>query len=72
MSQPQITEIAHHLAATLPSPSEGTLEETVQAWRHTLRHARRADTIEPITEMIRRDAGGNVVTEHYCDRLEER
>ena len=70
MSQPQITEIAHHLAATLPS--DGSLEETVQAWRHTLRHAREADAIEPITEMIRRDGAGNVITEHYCDRLEER
>jgi hypothetical protein len=70
MSQPQITEIAHHLAATLPS--ESPLEETVQAWRHTLRHARQSDAIEPITEKIRRDAAGNVITEHYCDRLEAR
>jgi hypothetical protein len=68
MSQPQITEIAHHLAATLPS--EGTKEQTVQAWRSALRHARQTDSIGPITEQLRRDAAGNVITEHYCDRLE--
>jgi hypothetical protein len=68
--EPQITEIASHLAATLPT--EGAPEEAVQAWRHTLRYARRSDAIEPLTDMIRRDAGGDATTERYCEELRAR
>lgn len=67
-NEPQITEIASYFASTLPT--EAPQEESVQAWRHTLRYARRSNVIEPITEMIRRDAHGDPVAERYCDELE--
>ncbi|MCA9567662.1 MAG: hypothetical protein KC656_07460 [Myxococcales bacterium] len=70
-NEPQITEIASHLAATLPT--EGAEHaESVQAWRHTLRYARQSDAIEPIAQMIRRDAQGDPLTERYCDELTAR
>lgn len=66
-NEPQITEIASHLAATLPSDAQP--EEAVQAWRHTLRYARKSGAIEPLTDMIRKDARGDVTTERYCEEL---
>ncbi|MEZ4318702.1 MAG: hypothetical protein R3F61_14405 [Myxococcota bacterium] len=67
-SEPQITEIASYLAATLPT--EGAhQEESVQAWRSTLRYARKAGAIEPITQMLRSEAGENPTLARYCDEL---
>ncbi len=66
-NEPQITEIASHLAATLPS--EGERDDTVQAWRHTLRYARKSGAIEPVTDMIRNDSKGDTTTARYCDEL---
>lgn len=67
-NEPQITEIASYFATTLPS--EAPVEESVQAWRHTLRYARSANAVEPLTEMIRRDAAGDATAARYCEELE--
>ncbi len=67
-SEPQITEIASYLAATLPN--EGApKEEAVQAWRKTLRYARKAGAIDGITTMLRSDSEGDTQIERYCDEL---
>ncbi|MCB9674221.1 MAG: hypothetical protein H6737_03840 [Alphaproteobacteria bacterium] len=67
-SEPQITEIASYLAANLPTEGAVT-EDSVQAWRKTLRYARSAGAIEPITNMLRTDAGTDATVQRYCDEL---
>ncbi len=67
MSEPQITEIASYFATVLPS--EADREQTVQAWRHTLRYARKSNTIEPLTAMIREDGAGDATIARYCEEL---
>jgi len=67
-SEPQITEIASYLAAALPTEGAAK-EESVQAWRKTLRYARKAGAIEPIADMLRADTGHDVRVAQYCDEL---
>lgn len=71
MSEPQITEIASYFATNLPHEQPDT-EQAVDAWRHTLRYARKSDAIEPLTDMIRKDGAGDARVEQYCDELRAR
>lgn len=52
MAEPQITEIASYFAERIPT--EGVAhEEAKQAWRATLRYARKTGAIEPLTELVK-------------------
>jgi len=66
--EPQITEIAGVLAATLPTEGVST-EASVEAWRSSLRYARNNGAIGPITDMLRRDAGHDEAVAKACDEL---
>ena len=67
-TEPQITEIASYFATALPADG-APREESVQAWRKTLRYARKSGAIEPLAEMIRHDAGDDTQVERYCEEL---
>lgn len=67
-NEPQITEIASYLAATVPTP-DSEPEQAVQAWRHTLRYARDTGAIEPLTEMLRGDAPDDARVARYIEEL---
>ena len=44
-------------------------ESTKQAWRHSLRYARKSGAIEPIVDMIRDEVGEQPIAEAYCEDL---
>lgn len=67
-NEPQITEIASYFATALPTEGAEP-EEAVQAWRKTLRYARSAGAIEPLTEMIANDASNDARIAQYCKEL---
>lgn len=67
-TEPQITEIASYLAAALPTAGTET-EDAKQAWRQTLRYARRSGVIQPLTDMIREDAPNDERIARYCEEL---
>lgn len=53
--EPQITAIASQLA--LEIPSEGVpLKDATEGWRQSLRHARKSELIDEITEQIEAEA----------------
>lgn len=52
--EPQITAIASQLAVELPTKG-ASLAESTEGWRRALRHARKSELIETITEKIERE-----------------
>ena len=52
--EPQITAIASQLAEELPTLG-ASLNEATEGWRRALRHARKSDLIETLTEKIERE-----------------
>lgn len=68
MPEPQITDIASYFAARLPK-GEVPEPEAREAWRHTLRYAREAGAIEPLTEAVRRSDPSDEVLGRHCDDL---
>lgn len=67
-TEPQITEIASFLATAVPN--EGTEPENAkEAWRHSLRFARKHGAIDGIADMIRQDTGGGPEVERVVQEL---
>lgn len=69
MAEPQITEIASYFAERLPT--EGVAhEDAKQAWRATLRYARRSGAIGSLTELITRSEPDDARLAALCRELE--
>jgi hypothetical protein len=68
MAEPQITEIASYFASRMPT--EGVEEPAaVDAWRATLRYARRTGAIEPLTELIGSAVPDDERLQQHCREL---
>jgi hypothetical protein len=67
-NEPQITEIASYLAAALPTEGAEP-EEAKQAWRHSLRYARKSGAIDRIAGMLRNDPRTDEQIRQYADEL---
>ncbi len=64
-NEPQITAIASYFARRIPS--EGVEHgEAVDAWRHTLRHARTNGQIDELTEKIAAEAPEDRMLQATC------
>ncbi len=68
MAEPQITEIASYFASRMPT--EGVEEPAaVDAWRATLRYARRTGAIEPLTDLISNADPSDERLQEHCREL---
>lgn len=68
MAEPQITEIASYFAERIPT--EGVpAAEAKEAWRQTLRYARKTGAIEPLTALIERAEPNDEKLGAHCDAL---
>jgi hypothetical protein len=68
---PQITAIASYVASRIPT--EGVDEaEAVEAWRTTLRYARRTGAIEPLTELMEHSHPDDPELHRHCEDLRRR
>lgn len=68
MAEPQITEIASYFAARMPT--EGVPHPAAtEAWRHTLRFARRTGAIGPLVELISRAEPEDERLREHCRSL---
>ncbi len=69
--EPQITAIASFVATRIPT--EGVEQaEAVDAWRATLRYARRTGAIEPLTQLMKSAEPDDEQLIRYCDVLRDR
>jgi hypothetical protein len=64
----EITAIASYLATRIQSDGVDPVEAT-EAWRSTLRYARRTGAIEPLAELLERSEPEDDVLRKHCDTL---
>ena len=68
MAEPQITDIASYFAHRIPTEGVAPTEAT-EAWRHTLRYARRTGAIDPLTRLVERTDPEDPTLKEHCDAL---
>ena len=68
MPDPQITDIAGYFASHLPTDDIDPAENK-EAWRATLRRARRTGAIGWLTDLVEREAPEDETLKEHCDAL---
>lgn len=66
--EPQITAIASYFARRIPANGVQH-EDAVQAWRHTLRHARSNGQIDELAEMLAEEAPDDRMLQATCKEV---
>ncbi|MEQ1502258.1 MAG: hypothetical protein ABMB14_08500 [Myxococcota bacterium] len=68
--EPQITEIASYLATAIPTDGVDPAEAT-EAWRSSLRYARKTGAIGEVTELIEGAQPEDETLRAHCEALRQ-